>query len=102
MSELNSLYSSHLLYPLTETKRYENHIIHMDTLVREQDAESTQRAVLNEDSVMRVLRVFLADEVEPAVRLASLNQLSIILQSKYKQQYIDLSAAIHRLISSNT
>lgn len=81
MAELNSLYSSYLLYPLTETKRYENHIIHMDTLVREHNAELNQRAVLNEDSVSRVLRVFLADEVEHAVRLTSLNQLSIILQS---------------------
>lgn len=83
MTELNSLYSSHLLYPLTEAKRYENHTVHMDSLVRENDSQANQRGVLNEDSVTRVLRVFLADGVDEGVRLTSLNQLSVILQSMF-------------------
>lgn len=88
MTELNNLYSSYLLYPLTETKRYESHIIHMETLVREQDPEVGQRSVLNEESVTRVLRVFLSDKVERGVKLTSLNQLSVILQSKLYQSFV--------------
>lgn len=83
MTRLNSTYNSHLLYPIAQTNHHANHIIHMGTLTRDTSANSKQPSLISDDSVTRVLRVFLEDGVEQSVRLTSLNQLSIILQSMY-------------------
>ena len=47
-----------------------------------------QRSILNEESVTRVLRVFLSDRVEHGVKLTSLNQLAVILHSKSRSCWL--------------
>ena len=48
----------------------------------------TQKSILNEESVTRVLRVFLSDRVEHGVKLTSLNQLAVILHSKSRSCFL--------------
>ncbi|KAF6028605.1 RTTN [Bugula neritina] len=87
MTRLNSTYNSHLLYPIAQTNHHANHIIHMGTLTRDTSANSKQPSLISDDSVTRVLRVFLEDGVEQSVRLTSLNQLSIILQNSLTHKF---------------